>query len=63
MKDRIGRAKFINLPVKNPTQTRYTRFMRMPYTRLESAFTRSEDKYRTLMNNALKNRYSEYLED
>lgn len=63
MKDRLSRAKFDNLPVKNPTQNRWTRFMKMPYTKIESGFTKSQDDFKELMNGLLKTRYTEYLEE
>ncbi len=41
MKDRLGKSAWWNLPVSNPIQNRYRRFMKTPHSDLKTAFTDS----------------------
>ena len=53
MKDYIGEHNFWNAPIKNPTQNKYTRFLRMPRGKLTSKYWYEGD------NNRLKSVYFE----
>lgn len=57
LKDVLGDAKWDNLPVKNPTQNRYTRFMETPYGELKSSFTDFSDNFAKHMEDVLKTRF------
>ena len=46
MKDRLGKAKWWNAPIKNPTQTRYLRFLKTPTGKLKSQFTDISDEFK-----------------
>ena len=41
MRDRLGKSAWDNLPISNPTQNRYSRFMKMPHGEIKTAFTDS----------------------
>jgi len=48
-----------NLPVKNPTQTAYTRFLRGPEGEIKTAFTNSQSQWQKEMTDRLKTDYDE----
>lgn len=58
MRDRLGRGAWWNQPLKNPTQSRYRRFVKMPYTGLKTRFTDSQDEFKNKLRDALKTRYN-----
>jgi len=62
MKDRLERHRFWNVPPRNPTQTRYVRFLKMPGGKLKTRFTNIQDSFNDALKNALKTRYSDILE-
>ena len=45
MKDRLGKARFWNLAPKNPTQTRYTRFLLGPRGKIKTSYTDSLERF------------------
>jgi hypothetical protein len=45
MRDRLGLAAWWNRPIVNPTQTAIARFLKMPYSELESDFTKSQNEW------------------
>jgi hypothetical protein len=47
-----------NIAPKNPTQTRYTRFMKMPYSDLITPFSKAQTKFQ-----ALQRRFQRGMED
>lgn len=57
MKDRLGAAAWWNAPIANPTQTSYTRLMRVPWGELSSPFTAAQADFRARLDNAMKSRY------
>jgi len=62
MKDLLGKSRLWNTPVKNRTQTFYTRFLKGPSAELKSQFTASQEAFEKFGKDALKTKYSEYLE-
>jgi hypothetical protein len=62
MRDRLKRAYIDNLPVKNPTQTRYTRFMKSPAGRTRTAFDRVSERLATMKDWSKASHYSKYME-
>lgn len=58
MRDRLKRAYLDNLPGKNPTQTRFTRFLKTPTGQVKSAFTRASDKWERLSEGWKKTRFT-----
>ena len=63
MKDRLGKAWFINLPPRNPTQTIYTRFLRGPEAEIKTSYTWSKKNFDDLMDNALKTVWTDLFLD
>ena len=63
MKDRLGQSTWVNRPARNRTQTTYTRFIVEPQSALASAFSKKADAWKARMGDALRTKYSEYLED
>jgi len=64
MKDRLGKSRFWNAPVRNPTQNRLERFERKPGGEwFGKEFKDSERKFKTIINRALKTHYSDLLDD
>ncbi len=61
MKDYLGKSRFWNVAPANPTQTRFTRFIKGPFHQPESSFTRAARRWESMMKDAAKTRYSEYL--
>jgi len=45
MKDAIGQNMFWNLPVRNPTQTAFRRFAKVPHGVMRSAFSDSQEEF------------------
>ena len=45
MKDAIGQNMFWNLPVRNPTQTAFRRFAKVPHGVMRSAFSDSQESF------------------
>ena len=62
MRDLLHKSVWWNRAPKNPTQTTYTRFLKGPSAEIKSAFTENKDRLQKFGENALKTRYSEYLE-
>jgi len=62
MKDYLHTARFINAAPRNPTQTRYTRFLKGPVHPMESMFTRAGRDWQKRIKDATKTRYSEWLD-
>lgn len=60
MKNRLN--KLWNLPIKNPTQNRYLRFMKTPEGRLQSMFSRSTVAFNKKDMQGIKTAYSELLD-
>ncbi len=63
MKDRLSRSAFWNVAPRNRTQTFYMRFLKGPSAEIKSAFTESQKAFKEFGKNALKTRYSEFLEE
>ena len=59
MKDRLETSWWENLFPKNPTQTRYTRFMKVPYQPIDSQFSKAKDEWDRLGQDWKKTRYLE----
>jgi len=57
-----ARSRFINIAPVNPTQTTQNRFRRGPEAPLESGFTRSSRAYDEFGKNALKTRYTKFMD-
>ena len=60
MKDYLGQHRWVNLFPKNPTQTRYLRFLQTPQGELKSSFTdsmlyfeKSMEKYKTVYEKSI----------
>jgi hypothetical protein len=45
VRDRLGKAKWQNNPFMNSTQSRYSRFVRRPTSRLRSIYDDSVDEW------------------
>ena len=60
MKDRIGKQRWDNLPLKNPTQTRYNRFRTGPQGEFKSGFTDAIEGFEKAMR-VKKTLYEKYL--
>ena len=52
---------FWNNPARNPTQTRYTRFMETPRKGIVSAFTESKKQFQEQREDLFKNRFIELM--
>jgi len=64
MKDRLGRAKWWNQPLSNPTQNAFRRFQREPGGEwFDKGIRDSERRFKTILNKALKTHYSDILDD
>jgi len=63
MRDRLGFSKWINSPLRNPTQNIFTRFVRQPYTGLPDTLRDYREKFGEFGNKGLRTSLSEYLED
>ena len=63
MRDRLKFSKWVNMPLRNPTQTRYRRFVKMPYGEMKSGFSESGERFKGVLKKALKTRYSELWEE
>jgi hypothetical protein len=64
MKDRLGKSRWANLPIKNRTQNYLTRFTREPGGEwFDRGIKDSERKFKTILNRALKTHYSEIMDD
>ena len=50
MKDRLGKSAWDNLPISNPTQNMYSRFLKMPHGDIKTAFTDSIEWYNKFMD-------------
>jgi len=61
MKDRIRTAWYRNLAPRNPTQTRYRRFVRGPGAEMQDAFSQSKKAFTKRMKKMdIKNILKEY---
>jgi len=63
MRDRLSFSKWVNMFPRNPTQSRYKRFVTQPYSELTSRFDDSAKEFQGILNKALKTHYSEVWED
>jgi hypothetical protein len=63
MKDRLGTASWINAPVRNPTQSLFRRFVKMPGSETTDKLKEYRDKFDEFGKKALRTHLSEYLED
>ena len=61
MKDVIGVGRFVNSPVSNPTQTRFSRLVKVPHAPLDSLYNKMEAKMDSLKPENIKTRYSHLL--
>jgi hypothetical protein len=59
MKDRLGESRFINLPVRNPTQNIFVRFERQPQAGLPDFTAKYKTGWDAMKNLALKSRVEE----
>ena len=48
--------------MKNPTQNRYRRFMKMPGSDLTSLFTKSQEGFKKSQEGWMKTMYDEYFD-
>jgi len=55
--------KLWNNPSLNPTQTRFSRFVRKPGLKLESDFTRALDQFKMEEKEYLSTRFTRILEE
>lgn len=62
MKDYLGKARFWNAAPLNPTQTIYTRFIKGPLEPTKTIFSRGRSDWQKIGKDAMKNRYSEWLD-
>jgi len=51
-----------NIAPRNPTQTRYRRFLKMPGSELKTSFTDIQKDFEKHLNDRLKTHYSDYWE-
>jgi len=58
MRDMIGRAKFINLPVANETQNRYMRLVKMPDTLPRTSVDKVSEKLNKFDIDNIRTSYS-----
>ena len=59
MRDRLGKAKMWNLPLRNPTQNIYRRFVRTPQAGLEDRLADYKRGWDDIMKKALRSRIEE----
>lgn len=62
MKDYLGTSAWVNRAPRNRTQTIYARFLKGPGADLKSQFTESAAAFRKFGEDALRTRYTEYME-
>jgi len=60
MKDYLQKHKFLNVFPNNRTQTMYLRFLKMPTSKLETAFTKNKENFK---NNTklLETKYTKFV--
>jgi len=63
MRDRLKRSWIDNLPGKNPTQTRYTRFMKSPAGKTRTSYDRVAEKMESMKDWRKATHYSKYMEE
>jgi hypothetical protein len=63
MRDRLGFSKWVNAPVRNPTQNKFSRFVKQPGSGLPDTLKEYRTKFDDFGKQALKTRLSEYLSD
>ena len=63
MKDRLGFSKWVNAPVRNPTQNLFTRFVKTPQAGLPDKLRDYREQFDKFGKKALHTSLSEYLED
>ncbi len=59
MRDRLGKAAFINLPIRNETQNVYRRFVRQPQAGLPDMLSDYKRGWDDIKNMALRSRVEE----
>ena len=59
MRDRLGKAKMWNLPLRNPTQSTYVRFVRQPQAGLPDMLADYKRGWDDIKNTALRSRLEE----
>ena len=61
MRDLIGTGRVINNPLQNFTQTRYSRFLKLPTSAPHTQYDKVAEKMKALDVMNLKTRYSHLL--
>lgn len=59
MNDRLGRAEWINAPVRNPAQSMFRRFVKTPKSGLDDYLADSKKAWKAYDNKALDTRLEE----
>jgi hypothetical protein len=57
-----GSSTFQNLPIKNPTQTKYLRFKRGINTMPDTLFDKTQKDAKDFLNDRLKTSFSKFME-
>lgn len=61
MKNYLKESAWWNNPIDNPTQTRYTRFMKVPHGEMDTMFNKIGSRFKTF-GGLPKTRYDELME-
>lgn len=62
MKDRIGDHRWWNRPGKNPTQTRYNRFLKKPGSEIRTLYSDIKQEFSDTFDKKLETMYSDLWE-
>lgn len=62
---KLDQSKWVNLFPRNPTQTKYLRFLKTPNAKMNTLFTDNEQEFKknTLLPDRLKTVYSDLWEE
>ena len=60
MRDRLGKHKWVNLPIVNPTQNVFRRFVKTPGTGLPDYFGDLKKEWKRIENMALETRLEDF---
>jgi len=63
MKNYLKTSYFINIFPQNPTQTKYLRFLKYPWSPLTSQFEKSQKEWDKIMKDVWRTRYLEEGKD
>lgn len=63
MKDFLGGHRWVNMFPGNPTQNRYSRFVKQPSGELKTRFNDSAKEFEKIMKNKLKTHYHDEVWD